>query len=85
MSDRAKPLEAVTGAFLARYEARPDHDTARADAAALFRAGGLPGPREEAWHYTTLRPLADAAFDAPRSDCARLRARSRRASRSLAP
>jgi Fe-S cluster assembly protein SufD len=34
----------------------------------MFRAGGLPGPREEAWHYTALRPLADAVFDPPQGD-----------------
>ena len=72
MSERAKPLEAVTGAFLASYAPRSGEGTARAEAADLFRAGGLPSPREEAWHYTTLRPLADAAFDAPRADAALL-------------
>jgi Fe-S cluster assembly protein SufD len=72
MNAPAKPLDAVTEAFLARYEARPGHDSVRADAAVLFRAGGLPSPREEAWHYTTLRPLADAVFDAPRADAAML-------------
>jgi Fe-S cluster assembly protein SufD len=75
MSERAKPLEAVAGAFLTRYEARAGEDAARADAAALFRSGGLPSPREEAWHYTTLRPLADAVFDAPRADPATLLSR----------
>lgn len=75
MSTRTKPptaLEAVAGAFLARYEARPEHDATRARAAALFRAGGLPSLREEPWHYTTLRPLADAVFDAPPADPAAL-------------
>ena len=40
MSARTKPpapLEAVAGAFLARYEARPDGDAVRAEAAELFR------------------------------------------------
>ena len=71
MSARSKPpapLDAVAGAFLALYEARPERDATRARAAELFRAGGLPGPREEPWHYTTLRPLADAVFDAPQAD-----------------
>ncbi len=75
MSARTKPpapLEAVAGAFLARYEARPDGDAVRAEAAELFRSAGLPGPREEPWHYTTLRPLADAVFDAPHADPAAL-------------
>ena len=72
MNARTKPLETVADGFLARYEAQPGHDAVRADAAALFRETGLPGPREEAWHYTTLRPLADAVFDAPRADPALL-------------
>ena len=75
MSTRTRPpapLDAVAGAFLASYEARPDRDATRARAADLFRAGGLPGPREEPWHYTTLRPLADAVFDAPQTDPADL-------------
>ena len=66
------PLEAVAGAFLARFEARPDRDATRIRAADLFRAGGLPSPREEAWHYTTLRPLADAVFDQAPTDPATL-------------
>jgi Fe-S cluster assembly protein SufD len=69
------PLEAVAGAFLARYEARAEPDAARAQAADLFRTGGLPGPREEPWHYTTLRPLADAVFDTPHTDASDLLAR----------
>ena len=72
MNARPKPLEAVAEAFLTRYEAQPDHDAVRAEAAALFRDGGLPGPREEAWHYTTLRPLADAVFDTSPADPAAL-------------
>lgn len=75
MNARTNPLEAVTSAFLARYETRPGHDAARDEAAALFRSAGLPGPREEAWHYTTLRPLADAVFDAPHADPAALLSR----------
>jgi len=72
MREQAKPLEAVTGAFLARYAQQPGDCDARAEAAELFRAGGLPSVREEAWHYTTLRPLADAVFAAPRADAALL-------------
>ncbi|WP_457832197.1 hypothetical protein, partial [Staphylococcus aureus] len=30
-----------------------------------FRASGLPSPREEAWHYTNLRPLAGMSFAEP--------------------
>lgn len=69
-------------AFLARYDglkARLPGDPAlRAAAAELFRAGGLPGPREEAWRYTFLRPLAEVAFHepvVPLADCTGLLAR----------
>ena len=61
-----------TGAagFLARYEALrgslPGDPAPRALAAAAFRAAGLPGGtqqrRSEAWKYTSLRPVAEAAF-----------------------
>lgn len=55
--------------FLARYEglrARLPGDTAVRDAAAaLFRETGLPGVRNEAWKYTSLRPLAETAFREP--------------------
>jgi len=77
MSTRSRPpapLDAVSGAFLTRYEARARQDAGeqREQAAELFRTAGLPGPREEAWHYTTLRPLADAVFDAPQGDVSAL-------------
>ncbi len=75
MSAPPKPLDAVAGGFLAQYEARFDRDATRIRAAELFRAGGLPSAREEPWHYTTLRPLADAVFDAPPADPAALLAR----------
>ena len=65
-------MPAATGAagFLARYDgmaARLPGDRAARDAAAQsFRALGLPGAaagrREEAWKYTSLRPLAAAPF-----------------------
>ena len=56
--------------FLARYEALRDRlpgDPRLRDAAAdAFRRAGLPGAtsgrREEAWKYTSLRPVADASF-----------------------
>jgi Fe-S cluster assembly protein SufD len=56
--------------FLARYDALRDRlpgDPRQRDAAAdAFRRAGLPGAmsgrREEAWKYTSLRPLADVAF-----------------------
>ncbi|HET6185165.1 MAG TPA: Fe-S cluster assembly protein SufD [Acetobacteraceae bacterium] len=60
--------------FLAHYEglrARlPGDPTARAAAAELFRTLGLPGRRDEAWKYTNLRPLAEAAFHEPLSPVA---------------
>jgi Fe-S cluster assembly protein SufD len=66
------PLDALAGAFLARYQARGAQDAERQGAAELFRSFGLPSPREEAWHYTALRPLADAVFDPPGHDAAAL-------------
>jgi Fe-S cluster assembly protein SufD len=66
------PLDALAEAFFARYQARGAHDAERQGAAELFRSGGLPSPREEAWHYTALRPLADAVFDPPGRDAAAL-------------
>jgi Fe-S cluster assembly protein SufD len=52
--------------FLARFEglrARlPGDGAARDAAAAALRATGLPGPRDEAWKYTSLRPLAELDF-----------------------
>jgi Fe-S cluster assembly protein SufD len=69
-------------AFLARYDGLksrlPGDPAVRAAAAELFRANGLPGPREEAWRYTYLRPLAEARFHepvVPMADCAGLLAR----------
>src|SRR5579872_5953916 len=56
--------------FLARYDAMrallPGDVRARDAAAEAFRRAGLPGAvagrREEAWKYTSLRPVADASF-----------------------
>jgi len=62
-------LQASAQAFLARYEGLKDRmrgDThLRAAGADSFARHGLPGPREEAWRYTSLRPLADIAFQEP--------------------
>ncbi len=61
-------LEATTQHFLGRFEglsARLPLGAARTEAAAAFRAGGLPTPREEAWHYTPLRALAGLSFAEP--------------------
>jgi Fe-S cluster assembly protein SufD len=55
--------------FLARFEglrARLPGDPApRLAAAETLRVSGLPGRRNEAWHYTTLRPIEEAAFSEP--------------------
>ncbi len=69
-------------AFVARYDglrARLPGDAAtRAEGAAAFRRNGLPGLRDEAWHYTSLRPLAEVRFAEPLTpvaECAALMAR----------
>jgi Fe-S cluster assembly protein SufD len=60
--------------FLARYEGLkgrlPGNPAIRAAAAETFRRLGLPGRREEAWKYTNLRPLTEAAFYEPLSPVA---------------
>ena len=75
-------LREGAAAFLARYEGLRDRlpgDAAVRDAgAAAFRASGLPGARDEAWHYTSLRALAETRFAEPLTpvaDCAALMAR----------
>lgn len=75
-------LQAGAQAFLARYDRLrqrlPGDAATRADAAALFRRHGLPGPREEAWRYTALRSFAETDFrepDAQHDDAASLTAR----------
>ncbi len=79
---KTKALDATAQAFLSRYEglrARlPGSLTARDEAAARLREAGLPQPREEAWRFTHLRPMADIQFVEPLTpveDCARLLAR----------
>ena len=69
-------------AFLSRYEglrARlPGDAVIRANGAAAFRNDGLPGMRDEAWRFTSLRPLAETRFAEPLTpvvDCAGLMAR----------
>ena len=53
-------------AFLDRYDALrdslPGAAEARARAAASLRVLGLPGPRDEAWKYTSLRALTETPF-----------------------
>jgi Fe-S cluster assembly protein SufD len=61
------PLAGTSAAsFLARYdglaERLPGNRAPREAAAALLREAGLPGPRNEAWKYTSLRALSDIAF-----------------------
>jgi len=52
--------------FLRRYDGLrtqlPGDDAPRARAAEDLRAHGLPGPRDEAWKYTSLRGLAAIGF-----------------------
>jgi Fe-S cluster assembly protein SufD len=56
-------------AFLARYrglrERLPGDVAVRDAAAAAFASAGLPSVRDEAWKYTSLRGLAEAAFEEP--------------------
>ena len=62
---------APTGAeaFLARYRGLRDRlpgDPVRRDQAAeAFERAGLPTPKNEAWHYTSLRGLGDTPFQEP--------------------
>ncbi len=59
-------LKAASDGFLAEYQARrsvlPGDSHVRAEAAALVASAGFPGPREEAWRYTPLRPFAETQF-----------------------
>ena len=87
MNASAQPVAATalaqqTSAFLARYEGLRGRLVGsafvREQAAEVLRASGLPGPREEAWHFTSLRPLAEIAFHepiTPVADCAKLMSR----------
>lgn len=56
-------------AFLARFEGLrerlPGDVSVRDEAAALFKAAGLPTVRDEAWRYTSLRSLASSSFEEP--------------------
>ena len=67
------PVQTGIGGFLSRFERLrerlPGDPRQRLAAAEAFRRGGLPGAtsgrREEAWKYTSLRPVADAEFLQP--------------------
>jgi Fe-S cluster assembly protein SufD len=69
----------ASAAFLARYEglraSLPGDPAVRAAGAEAFRRHGIPGAREEAWHYTSLRPLAETRFFAPLANGTALRER----------
>ncbi|HEX3402907.1 MAG TPA: Fe-S cluster assembly protein SufD [Acetobacteraceae bacterium] len=64
------PVQTGIGGFLSRFERLrerlPGDPRQRLAAADAFRRAGLPGAaagrREEAWKYTSLRPVADAEF-----------------------
>lgn len=64
-----QPMPNGADAFLARFRGLRDRlpgDVAVRDAAAVvFAAAGLPGTRDEAWKYTSLRPLAEVSFQEP--------------------
>jgi Fe-S cluster assembly protein SufD len=82
LSAPAAAVPAVAQAFAARFQGlreRLPGDLAVRDAAAeIFTRVGLPTMRDEAWHYTSLRPLSDIAFHgaiSPVADCQRLMAR----------
>jgi Fe-S cluster assembly protein SufD len=58
----------ATEHFLARFDGLAQRRTlamARQQAADVFRASGLPTPREEAWHYTPLNALTGIEFAEP--------------------
>jgi Fe-S cluster assembly protein SufD len=62
-------LQNSAQSFLARFEGLrtrlPGDAAARAAAAEAFREHGLPGVHDEAWKYTSLRPLLDIDFHEP--------------------
>lgn len=72
-------LQSGAQAFLSRYgglkQRLPGDPLIREAAARAFAASGLPGPRNEAWKYTSLRPLTEAQFHeplVPLADCSAL-------------
>ena len=82
MSAALTALQTQAASFVQRFDGLknrlPGDAALREDAAALLRRLGLPGPREEAWRFTSLRPLAEHSFHEPLTqitDCADLLAR----------
>src|SRR5271165_3775512 len=76
------PVTGGVQGFLSRFEGLrtrlPGDPAPRLAAAETLRTVGLPGRRDEAWHYTNLRPIAEVAFCEPLTplvDCAALLAR----------
>ena len=52
----------IPGALRGAEGVLPGDAAVRAAAAEAFRRRGLPGAREEAWHFTNLRLLAETPF-----------------------
>jgi Fe-S cluster assembly protein SufD len=71
------PVASGIEGFLARFDGLrtrlPGDPSPHRAAAETLRTIGLPGRRDEAWHYTNLRPVAEAVFSEPLTpvvDCA---------------
>jgi Fe-S cluster assembly protein SufD len=82
MSGTLTALQTAAASFVHRFDGLKGRllgDAAlREESASLLRRFGLPGPREEAWRFTSLRPLAEHRFQEPLTpvaDCAALLAR----------
>ena len=64
-----QPVATGADAFLSRFrglvDRMPGDHTRREAAAVAFAAVGLPSRKDEAWRYTSLRGLADTAFQEP--------------------
>jgi Fe-S cluster assembly protein SufD len=76
------PVTTGVQGFLSRYEGLrtrlPGNPAPRLAAAETLRTLGFPGRRDEAWHYTNLRPIAETGFHeplTPLTDCTSLLAR----------
>jgi Fe-S cluster assembly protein SufD len=63
------PVNTGIGGFLARFDTLrsrlPGDPAPRIAAAETLRTYGFPDRRNEAWHFTNLRPLEQASFDEP--------------------